>query len=97
MATDAWSVNNPQTQAFNELMVQALKQCRDILDEVERVLATMPASAQTTGLAPWADLRVQWNAQYEKMKLNLGAAVTAGHGAHEAVKWGDRQSYAIMS
>jgi hypothetical protein len=97
MATDAWSVNNPGTQAFNDLMVQAVKQCRAILDEVERVLATMPASAQTTALAPWSDLRTQWNAHYQNMNSKLGAASLAGQGAHEAVKWGDRQSYAIMS
>ncbi len=97
MATDAWSVHNPQTQAFNELMVSAVKQCRAILDEVERVLATMPASAQTTALAPWADLRIQWNTHYQNMNAKLGAASAAGQGAHEAVKWGDRQSYAIMS
>jgi len=97
MATDAWSVNNPGVQAFNDLMVQAVQQCRNILDEVERVLATMPASVQTSALSPWADLRVQWNARYDNMRIRLAGAATAGQGAHEAVKWGDRQSYAIMS
>ena len=97
MATDAWKVNNPGTEAFNDLMVSAVQTCRNILDEVERVLATMPESAQTTGLVPWSDLRTQWNALYDNMARQLGNSSTAGQGAHEAVKWGDRQSYRIMS
>jgi hypothetical protein len=97
MATDSWKVNNPGTEAFNELMVSAVQSCRAILDEVERVLATMPESAQATGLALWSDLRTQWNALYNNMATRLHNDSIAGQGAHEAVKWGDRQSVRIMS
>lgn len=97
MATDAWIVNNPGAQAFNDLMISAVQTCKNIIDGVEQTLATMPASAQTIGLMPWNDLRTQWNAAYITMAGRLQGASVAGQGAHEAVKWGDRQSYQIMS
>lgn len=97
MADDAWLVNNPGVQQFNDLMVSAVQTCRNILDEVERNLATMPAAAQTTALAPWADLKIQWNNAYNDMVARLQAASAAGQNAHEAYRWGDRTSYQIMS
>lgn len=97
MSTDAWIVNNPGAQAFNDLMISAVQSCKNIIDAVEQTLATMPAAAQTSALSPWNDLRVQWNAAYYDMSVRLGDTSVAGQGAHEAIKWGDRQSYRIMS
>jgi hypothetical protein len=96
MADDAWIVNNPQVQHFNDVLILAVKSCAHIINSVDETLATMPSAAQTSALSPWHDLKVQWTNAYNDMVMRLQSTSIAGQEAHEAYVWGDRQSYAIM-
>ncbi|RFS45563.1 hypothetical protein [Micromonospora craniellae] len=67
-----------------------------IIDDVNRVLATMPEAAQTDALSPWADLKNAWTGLYADMQMATGTALVASSNAHEAYKWGNSQSVRAM-
>lgn len=94
---DAWLVHDPGVDNFNQILLQAVKSCRGIIDEVEQVLASMPGAAQTSALSPWHDLKLQWTNAYNNMLMSLQSASGAGQGAQDAYRWGDLQSYRIMA
>jgi hypothetical protein len=68
-----------------------------IIADVDAAIARVPSSVQASGVALWGDLQAAWNAAYVDMQGRALGNATAGVNAHEAYKWGDRQSTAIMS
>lgn len=94
--SDRYVVFNTQGDEFNEALAAAVSQCQVIREDIDTFLNTMPVAAQGTFEEPWTDRQKEWDAAYDDMNLNLGAASKAGQAVHAAYRHGDRTSTYIM-